>query len=119
MEDVRSSPRGARLAALMGMAETVVAQTDGEKGNRDWRGRPEVVESIALLVSVDRTVTREQYSDSIPSPSCPERPGRDDEICPTIQWMAEEERKTDDLTIVERGRLFSVWSEKRRCLREG
>ena len=105
MEDVPSSPRGARLATLMVMAETVVAQTDGEKGNRDWKGRSEVVESIVLLVSVIRTVTREQCSDSIPSPSCPERPSRDDEISPTIQWMAEEERKTD----VERGRLFSVW----------
>ena len=50
MDDVPSSPRGARLAALMVMAETVVVQTDGEKGNRDWKGRCEVVESIALLV---------------------------------------------------------------------
>ena len=97
----------------------MVAQTDGEKGYKDWKGRSEVVESIALLASVNRTVTREQCSDSIPSPSFPERTSRDDEISPTIQWMAEEERKTDDLTIVERGRLFSVWSEKRRCLREG
>ena len=87
------------------MAETVVAQTDGEKGYKDWKGRSEVVESIALLASVNRTVTREQCSDSIPSPSFPERTSRDDEISPTIQWMAEEERKTD----VERGRLFSVW----------
>ena len=119
MADVPSSPREARLAALLVMAETVVAKTDEEKGNWDWKGRSEVVEAIALLASVTRTATREQNSDSISSPSRPERTSRDDEISPTILWMAKEERRTDDLTIVERGRLFSVWSEKRRCLREG
>ena len=101
------------------MAETVLRLTDEEKDNRDWKGRPEVVEAVALLTSVTREVVREQSSDTISSPSCPERFSRDDQISPTIQWMAEDNRKTDDLTIVERGRLFSVWSEKRRCLREG
>ena len=106
MVDVPSSPREARIAALLVMAETVVAQTDEEKGNWDWKGRSEVVEAIALLASVKRTTAREHCSDSIPSPSCAERKGRDDDISPTIPWMAEEERKTDELTIVERGRLF-------------
>ena len=119
MGNVPSSPRGARIAALVVMAETVLRLTDEEKDNRDWKGRPEVLESIALLTSVTRNVAREQCSDTISSPSCPERISRDDEISPTIQWMAEDNHKTDDLTIVERGRLFSEWSEKRRCLREG
>ena len=124
MEGAPSSPRGARLAALLVMAETAVAQTDAEKGNWEWKGRSEVVEAIALLVSMKRAAEREKCarstgSDSIISPTCQERKSRDDEISPTIPWMAEETHKTDDLTIVERGRLFSVWSEKRGCLREG
>ena len=119
MENVPSSPREARIAALTVMAETVIGLTDGEKGNMDWKGRSAVLEAIALLTSVTRNVAREQCSDTISSPSCPERISRDDEISPTIQWMAEDNHKTDDLTIVERGRLFSEWSEKRRCLREG
>ena len=61
-----------------------------------------------------RTAKREQDSDIISSSSRQERSSREDEISPTIPWMAEEERKTDDLTIVERDRLFSAWSEKRR-----
>ena len=119
MADVPSSPREARLAALLVMAETVVAKTDEEKGNWDWKGRSEVVEAIALLASVTRTAKGEQVSDISPSSSRQERPGLGVEISPTIPWMAEEERKTDELTIVERGQLFSVWSEKRRRLREG
>ena len=59
MVDVPSSPREARIAALLVMAETVVAQTDEEKGNWDWKGRSEVVEAIALLASVKRTIARE------------------------------------------------------------
>ena len=35
MAVVPSSPREARLAALLVMAETVVAKTDEETGNRD------------------------------------------------------------------------------------
>ena len=85
----------------------------------DWKGRSEVVEAIALLASVTRTAKGEQVSDIIPSSSRLERSGLEVEIFPTIPWMAEEERKTDDLTIVERGRLFPVRSQKRRCLREG
>ena len=119
MAGVPSSPREARLAALLVMAETVVARTDEEKGKWDWKGRSEVIEAIALLASVNRTAIRGQGADSIPFPSCPERNSRDDDISPTIPWMAEDERKADDLTIAERGRFFSAWSEKRRCLREG
>ena len=68
---------------------------------------------------MSRTGQREQSSDISPPSSCQERPDVEVEISPTIPWMAEEERKTDELTIVERGQLFSVWSEKRRRLREG
>ena len=60
MEDAPSSPRGARLAALLAMAETVVAQTDAENGSWEWKGRSEVVEAIALLVSVNRAAKREE-----------------------------------------------------------
>ena len=94
MVDVPSSPREAGLTALLVMAETVVAKMGEEKGKWDWNGRTEVVESIALLGLVTRAAKAEQVSDVM-------------------------ERKTDELTIVERGRLFSVWSEKRRRLREG
>ena len=124
MEDAPKSPRGARIAALLVMAETLVAQTDTEKGSWEWKGRSEVVEAIALLVAANGAATREESAQSIPpdgiiSPSCKELKIREDEISPTIPWMAEEAPKTDDLTIVDRGRLFSAWSEKRRCLREG
>ena len=47
-----SSPRKARLAALLVMAETVLSKTDDEKGDWNWKGRSEVVEAIALLASV-------------------------------------------------------------------
>ena len=73
MVDVPSSPREARLAALLVMAETVVAKRDEEKGNWDWKGRSEIVEAIALLASMNRTATREQCSASISSPSRQER----------------------------------------------
>ena len=119
MADVPSSPREARLAALLVMAETVISKTDDEKGNWDWKGRSEVLEVIALLASVNRSKLGEQLSDTAPTSSRPEGNALEVEISPTIPWVAEEERKTDELTIVERGQLFSVWSEKRRRLREG
>ena len=90
-----------------------------EIGNWNWKGRLEVVKAIALLASVTRTEQGEQISDTVPTSSRPESAALEVEISPTIPWMAEEERKTDELTIVERGQLFSVWSEKRRRLREG
>ena len=114
-----SSPREARLAALRVMAETVISKTDDEKGDWDWKGRSEVLEVIALLSSVNRSKLGEPISDVAPTSSRPEGNIREVEISPTIPWVAEEERKTDELTIVERGQLFSVWSEKRRRLREG
>ena len=46
-----SSPRRDRITALLVFAETVVSKTDDEKGNRDWKGRPEVLEVITLLAS--------------------------------------------------------------------
>ena len=101
------------------MAETVISKTDDEKGNWDWKGRSEVLEVIALLASVNRSNQGEQLSDTAPTSSRPEGTSLEVEISPTIPWVAEEEHKTDELTIVERGRLFSVWSEKRRRLREG
>ena len=119
MVDVPSSPREARLAALLVMAETVVSKTDDEKGDWNWKGRSEVLEAIALLVSVNCSKQGEQISDTAPTSSRPESNALEVEISPTIPWVAEEERKTDELTIVERGQLFSVWSEKRRRLREG
>ena len=64
------------------------------------------------------TAKEEQVSDVIPSSSRQERSGLEVEISPTIPWMAEEERKTDELTIVERGRLFSVRSEETTSERE-
>lgn len=118
MAGVPSSPGEARLAALLVLAETVLAKTDEETGNLDWKGRSEAVEVIALLASVTRAANTSLVSDIGPSPSRGERSGIEREISPTIPWMAEEERKTDNLTIVERGQLFSAWSEKRRCLRE-
>ena len=114
-----SSPREARLAALRIMAETVISKTDDEKGDWDWKGRSEVLEVIALLSSINRPKLGEQISEVAPIPSHPEGNTSEVEISPTIPWVAEEERKTDELTIVERGQLFSVWSEKRRRLREG
>ena len=114
-----SSPREARLAALRILAETVISKTDDEKGDWDWTGRSEVLEVIALLSSVNRSKLGEQISEVAPTSSRPEGNTSGVEISPTIPWVAEEERKTDELTIVERGQLFSVWSEKRRRLREG
>ena len=114
-----SSPGEARLAALLVLAETVVARTDEETGNLDWKGRSEAVEVIALLASVTRTASTTLVSNIRPSSSRQERSDVELEISPTTPWMAGEERKTDKLTIVERGQIFSAWSEKRRCLREG
>ena len=119
MVDEPSSPREARLAALRILAETVISKTDDEKGDWDWTGRSEVLEVIALLSSINRSKLGEQISDVAPTSSRPEGNTLEVEISPTIPWVAEEERKTDELTIVERGQLFSVWSEKRRRLREG
>ena len=119
MADAPNSPREDRLAALLVMAETVISKTDDEKGNWDWKGRSEVLEVITLLASVNRSKLGERLSDTAPTSSRPEGTSLEVEISPTIPWVAEEERKTDELTIVERGRLFSVWSEKRRRLREG
>ena len=59
MVDVPSSPREARVAALLVMAETVVAKTDEEKCIVNWKARSEVIEAIALLASVSRTGQRE------------------------------------------------------------
>ena len=101
------------------MAETVISKTDDEKGNWDWKGRSEVLEVIPLLASVNRSKLGEPLSDTAPTSSRPEGTSVGVDISPTIPWVAEEECKTDELTIVERGRLFSVWSEKRRRLREG
>ena len=99
MADAPSSPRGARLAALLVMAETVIAQTDTEKGSWDWKGRSELVEAIALLASVERAARTEECArsatDSIISSTCPEMKSRDDGISPTIPWMAEEPHKTN------------------------
>ena len=114
-----SSPREARLAALRILAETVISKTDDEKGNWDWTGRSEVLEVIALLSSVNRSKLGEQISEVAPTSSRPEGDTSGVEISPTIPWVAEEERKPDELTIVKRGQLFSAWSEKRRRLREG
>ena len=72
--------------------------------------RSELLETIACLSSVT------PVSDTCPSFSHQERSGLEVEISPTIPWMAEEARRTDELTIVERGQLFSDWSEKRRRL---
>ena len=114
-----NSPREDRITALLVMAETVISKTDDEKGNRDWKGRSEVLEVIALLASAKRSVQRTQLSDAAPTPARVEDTACEVEISPTIPWMAEEGPTTDALTIVERGRLFSDWSEKRRRLREG
>ena len=114
-----SSPREDRITALLVMAETVISKTDDEKGNWDWKGRSEVLEVIALLASAKRSAQEAQLSDTAPISSRAEDTAGEVEISPTIPWMAEEGQTTDALTIVERGRLFSVWSEKRRRLREG
>ena len=101
------------------MAETVISKTNDEKGNWDWKGRLEVLGVITLLASVNRSKLREPLSDTAPISSRLEGTSFGVDISPTIPWVAEEERKTGELTLVERGRLFSVWSEKRRRLREG
>ena len=84
MVDVPSSPREARLAALLVMAETVVSKTDDEKGDWNWKGRLEVVEAIALLASVTRSKQEEQISDTVPTSSRPERDALEVKISPTI-----------------------------------
>ena len=114
-----SSPRQERITALLVMAETVISKTDDDKGNWDWKGRSEVLEVIALLASANRSVQGAQLSDTAPTSSRVEDTAGEVVISPTIPWMAEEGQATDALTIVERGRLFSDWSEKRRRLREG
>ena len=116
-----SSPRKDRIRARLVLAETVISKTDDEKGNWDWKGRSEVLEVIALLASADRSVLESQPSDTAPTALRVEgeNAAGNVEISPTIPWMAEEGQATDALTIVERGRLFSDWSEKRRRLREG
>ena len=116
-----SSPRKDRITALLVLAETVISKTDDEKGNWDWKGRLEVLEVIALLASADRSILESQPSDTAPTASRVEgeNTAGNVEISPTIPWMAEEGQATDALTIVERGRLFSDWREKRRRLREG
>ena len=119
MAGAPNSPREDRIMALLLMAETIISRTDDEEGNRDWKGRSEVLAVIALLASVDRSVQEEQRSNIAPSSSRPEDTAREVEISPTIPWVAEEGHTTDAMTIVERGRFFSVWSEKRRRLREG
>ena len=116
-----SSPRKDRITALLVLAETVVFKTDDEKGNRDWTGRPEVLEVITLLASANRSELGSRLSNRAPSASqvTVGNASGECEISPTIPWMAEEGQAPDALTIVERGRLFSDWSEKRRRLREG
>ena len=64
-----NSPREDRITALLVMAETVVSKTDDEKGNRNWKGRTEVLEVIALLASAKRSVQRTQLSDAAPTPA--------------------------------------------------
>ena len=49
MAGALNSLREGRLAALLVMAETVISRTDDEKGNRDWKGRSEVLEVIASV----------------------------------------------------------------------
>ena len=61
-----SSPGEASMAALRVLAETVVAKTDVETGNLDWKGRSEAVEVIALLASVTRTASTSVVSNSSP-----------------------------------------------------
>ena len=119
MAGAPNSQREDRIKALRIMAETVISRTDDEEGNRDWKGRSEVLAAIALLASVDRSAGGEQRSDAAPFSSCPEDTVGEVEISPTIPWVAEEGHSTDAMTIVERGRLFSAWSEKRQRLREG
>ena len=60
-----NSPREDRIKALLIMAETVISRTDDEKGNRDWKGRSEVLAAIALLASVERSAWGEQRSDAL------------------------------------------------------
>ena len=121
MAAVPNSPRKDRITALLVLAETVVSKTDDEKGNWDWKGRSEVLEVITLLASANRSELGSQLSDIAPTASHVEggNTAGEVEISPTIPWMAEEGQAPDALTIVERGRLFSDWSEKRRRLREG
>ena len=119
MADAPNSPREDRITALLVLAETVISRTDDEEGNRDWKGRSEVLGVIALLASVNRSMQGAQHSNTAPSSPQPADTACEVEISPTIPWMADEGHTTDALTIVERGRLFSVWSEKRRRLREG
>ena len=119
MAGAPNSQREDRIKALRIMADTVISRTDDEEGNRDWKGRSEVLAAIALLASVERSAGEEQRSDAAPFSSCPEDTVGEVEISPTIPWVAEEGHSTDTMTIVERGRLFSAWSEKQRRQREG
>ena len=116
-----SSPRKDRIAALLVLAETIVCRTDDEKGHIAWTGRSKMLEVITLLDSVDRSEQELRLSN--PAPSASQVTGGNAsgecQISPTIPWMAEEGQAPDALTIVERGQLFSEWSEKRRRLREG
>ena len=97
----------------------MISKTDDEKGNWDWKGRAEGLEVIALLASANRPLQGAQFTDTAPTSSYVEDTAGEVEISPTTPWMAEEGQTTDALTIGERGRLFSVWREKRRRLREG
>ena len=121
MASAPSSPRKDRIAALLVLAETVVFKTDDEKGHIDWTGRSKMLEVITLLASVDRSEQESRLSNIAPSASqvTVGNASGEGEISPTISWMAEEGQAPDALTIVERGQLFSDWSEKRRRLREG
>ena len=52
------------------MAETVVALTDTEKGNWQWQGRTEVVETLALLVSAKNAIIEAEAAQNIPPVHC-------------------------------------------------
>ena len=121
MASAPSSPRKDRIAALLVLAETIVCRTDDEKGNIDWTGRSKLLEVITLLDSVDRPEQELRLSSTAPAASqvTDGNAFGECQISPTIPWMAEEGQAPDALTIVERGQLFSEWSEKRRRLREG
>ena len=64
------SPRKARIEALLVMAETVVAPTNTEKGNWQWQGRTEVVETLALLVSAKNAIIEAEAAQNIPPVHC-------------------------------------------------
>ena len=106
------------------MAKMVVALTDEEKGSLQWPGRTEVVEAMALLVTAKTAAQKAECAqNTLPdysvSPDSVELESRDEAISPTIPWMAEEAPQAGGLTIVDRGRLFAAWEDKRRRLRDG